>query len=156
MKEEKKGFLANLEEYLMLIPLAIACVFTLLGFILQFINADTASVLNQYSYYAYTWIAALAFSYCAREGTHLSVNFVENKYPESIRNAWKLFNEIIGLIISIAIFIGSFMVISSAMGATGEEAVTLPLMITYFAPLVGFGLGTVRTVQHFIAERRTK
>ncbi|MCD8010652.1 MAG: TRAP transporter small permease [Lachnospiraceae bacterium] len=153
-KQEKKSLLATLEENLMVIPATLAAAFTLVGFILGLLGegmAESAALANQFGFYACTWVVCFAMPYCVRDNAHLRVDVFSKMYSPSVSRVVDLINEILGLLICIGMFIGSFLLLKSTIGLPAEEAVGVPLTVTYLAPVIGFAISIVRSVQRFIA-----
>lgn len=56
---QKKDFLDELEQTLMLIMIVAATVLTLISFIAQFIAPDSVNLFKQLSFYTYGWMVFL-------------------------------------------------------------------------------------------------
>ncbi len=143
----------ELEENLMLVPLLISIVLTLAGLALKLLGAaDTATLVNQISYYAYTWTCCIGLGYCVRSNRHLNVDLLGSLMLKPLRKMFHIVNRVLGFVIIAAVFVGSFLVVREALanGTMDSNAPGLPVAIAYFAPLVGFGLGLFREIQKLV------
>lgn len=150
MEERKRSFWDNIEEKVMLIPLALAVILTLLSLVMKFTaGKEAAALVEQLSYYSYGWICSLCLAVCARDRSNMKVALLEKKLPEKAQNAMRLASDLVILFIMIGMLYGTFQVIHIALAenAMNSKAANLPLSIGYFAPTVGFAAGIVRHVQ---------
>lgn len=151
--EKNSGLWGELEENIMLIPLILSIVLTLIGFLLGIAgNKEATTLFNQLSYYCYSWLCCLGIGCCVHNNRYLRINLFGNIFPDSLKKAIGIFNEILGMVLLVALFVGSFFLVRQAMttGAMDSKIPTLPLAVAYFAPLVGFALGIVRNVQRLM------
>lgn len=147
MEEKKKRF-GELEENIMLIPLLISFVLTMAGFFIKlFGNSELASKVVTCSYYAYAWVCCLSLGCCVRDNRYLRLALLEKKYPAPIRKFWSIFNDLLGFVLMSVMLVGTFFVIRNYLG--GDEVSKL-VVFTYFAPIVGFGIGIIRMIQNKI------
>lgn len=153
MNEKKSGFWDELEENIMLIPLAIAVVLSLVTFILQkFLSSETTNTMLQASYYAYAWMASFGLAVCARKGSHIRVAVFDKVYPEKVKAILDLLCDLVGFVVMVILLYFSFKMVSSALaeGAVNSKAPALPLWIAYLAPVCGVTFACVRTVVRLI------
>ena len=139
----------------MLVPLALAILLTMIGFVLQFggeAAKEKAVLLNQLSYYAYTWVCCIGIGSSVKNHKYLSVTLFASKYPPLIQKFWKIVNEILGLVVISVMFFGSFLVLRTVLleNATAKTVPGLPLAIAYLAPVVGYAIGFLRTIQRLV------
>lgn len=75
---QKKDFLDELEQTLMLIMIVAATVLTLISFIAQFIAPDSVNLFKQLSFYTYGWMVFLALGPCVKRSAFM-------RYRASVR-----------------------------------------------------------------------
>lgn len=136
----------KLEEYLTLIPFGISVVLTLAAFAMKFVAPETADVLTKLSYYSYAWLCSIAVSQCVRRDKHLQICLFDGNFPSAIAKATRIVSQIVGFLVVLGVFVGSFMLLSTALstGAMDAKVPQIPLALGYFAPVVGYGMALIR------------
>ena len=152
-KQETVKSKYGLEERLMMVPFLISTVLTLAAFVVKFTGKKEAvTFMLQLSYYSYTWLVCIAIGASMRDNRHLVVNLLPKIYPKLVQKGLDVFNQLLSLVLLVALFVGSFLLIqiTLAEGTMDSKASALPMIIVYFAPLLGFGWGTIRAVQRLL------
>ncbi len=153
MDKKDHSFLNELEENLMLIPLAIAVFLHLFTFAGQkFISPDLNASLLGISYYAYAWIASLGIAVCARDKTHMRISLFDKIYPAPVSAALAALSEIVGGVVMLVLLFFSFSLLTNAI-AVGEMNAKIPTLIVwpaYAASVVGMLAALVRTIVRLI------
>lgn len=146
------------DETFMLVPLAISTLLTLVTFFLNFggeSTKETVALINQLAYYSYAWLCCVGLGICVKKNAYLKVNMFGSKYPQSLNKFLEKFNFVLGFAVILVMFVGSFMILRSALvnGTMEAKIPTLPLAIVYFAPVVGFGAGILRYLQRIVNRK---
>lgn len=153
MDKKDRGFFQELEENLMLIPLAIAVFLHLLTFVGQkFISPELTASLLGISYYAYAWIASLGIAVCAREKAHMRISVFDKIYPAPVKAAFSILSEAVGCIVMLVLLYFSFSMLANAISA-GEMNAKIPTLIVwpaYAAPVAGMLFALIRTIVRLV------
>ena len=155
MENERKDRAYGLEEKIMLIPLAISVCLTMAGLVCKAAGKAEATVIaNQLSYYSYTWLCCIGFGASVRTGKHLKIDIFGDKMPMKLQKFWKIVNEVLGFAIIVGMFIGSFLITKNAIltGQMDAKVPQLPLILVYTAPVAGFGIGLLRSIQKLLKK----
>ena len=153
--EEKKGFLDNLEEYLLVFLIGVITLLVLVSFVLQFVNKDAVAGVNQLSFYAYTWLVFLGVAVAVKRNSHMRIDILFSAYPEGIKKAISALIEVLMAIFCIVLAVLSVQRLMqvAAEGAV-NEVIAIPLTVLYLAPAVGFLLSVVRFFQRLLQGRK--
>lgn len=153
MSEQKHPVLDQLEDNIILIPLILSVVLTLIAFVVQTVSGtEAAAVFNRLSYYAYAWVCSLGIAVCARDRCHVRVALLEKALPQQGKRIMGILGDLISLVILIGMLWGCWQVLDAALDAGTMDSVAtgVPVSIAYFAPVIGFALGTVRHIQSMV------
>ena len=145
------------EERAALIPMLAAMGLTLVGFLLKFggeATAGSVAVVNQLSYYAYAWAVAFLIGSSVKNNSYLHVDIFGAMFPPAFRNALKVLNRFLGLIVLAALFVGSCLLFKNSMAeGTMDEVVTwLPMSVVYLVPAVCFAVGVIRMLVNIVKK----
>ena len=153
--EQKKDFLDDLAQKVMVVAILIAFVCTLLSVIFQFISADTATLFTQLSFYAYGWMVFVALGPAVKRGMFMKVELISGKYPEGTQKALKLICDVIMFILIAVMFVYSCMNFASALaaGEMNASAPVIPVALAYLASMLGFGLGVIAYIVRTLASK---
>lgn len=157
MNRDQSTAKMGLEEYIIMIPFIISVLLTLLAFVMKPFSPENSALMTKLSYYAYAWLCCISVSQCVRRNKHLQISLFETSFPDSVNKALNVVSEIIGFVVVVCVFIGSFMLLSNALstGATDPGA-PIPLALGYFAPILGYGLALVRYVMKVVKGGKAK
>lgn len=153
--EPKKDFLDDLAQKVMLAAIVIAFACTLLSFVFQFINKDTATLFTQLSFYAYGWMVFVALGPAVKRGMFMKVELISGKYPEATKKTLALICNVIMFILIAVLFVFSCtnFVNVLASGTMNEKAPVIPVALAYLASVLGYGLGVVAFVVRALAAK---
>lgn len=156
---EKKDYLDELAQTVMLIALLIAGACTLLAFVFQFISSETAVLFTQISFYAYGWMVFVALSPSVKRSGFMKIDILTSAlYPESVQKVLNLLCEIIMFVLIAVMFVFSatnFMTVLSEHTANAAAPV-IPLALAYLASVVGYGLGVVAYIVRVLTGKEAK
>lgn len=147
--EEKKDFLDDLAQNLMLVALIIAALCSLCGFVFQFFSDSTQTLFTQLSYYAYGWMVFLALGPTVKRAAFMKVDVLVNSfYPESVKKILNVICEVIMFILIAVMFVFSVMNLGTAIaeGSVNESAPVIPLAVVYLASVIGYGLAVINYI----------
>lgn len=157
MQEKRKPVLKELEDNVMLVPLFLSVVLTLVSFALQLfgeaaISAKTFCV--QASYYVFAWYICIALSCCIRDGKYISLRVISDLFPKSLQKGIAIINELLELFVIIIMFVFSFVIVKMAVTEKlmNPAVPSVPVVVAYFAPIVGFALSILRKIERFFKE----
>ena len=105
---QKKDFLDELEQTLMLIMIVAATVLTLISFIAQFIAPDSVNLFKQLSFYTYGWMVFLALGPCVKRSAFMRIELLSGKYPQGLQNGLKMLGEILMFVMMIVMCVLSY------------------------------------------------
>lgn len=154
--EQKKDYLDELAQNLMLIMIIIASVCTLLSVVFQFISEDIKTLLTQYSYYAYGWMVFLALGPAVKRAAFMRIDLVVGRYPEGIKAALKIFCDAVLFLMMVLMCWFSIQNLMEAVstGMVNAKAPVIPLAFAYIAPVLGYALGVIAYIVRFIEARK--
>lgn len=154
--EQKKDFMDEWAQNLMLIMIIAASVFTLLSVVFQFISADIKTLFLQLSYYAYGWMVFLALGPVVKRGAFMRIEVLAGKYPKEVQSALKAFCDILMFVLMILMCWFSIGNLQNAIstGAVNAKVPVLPLALAYMAPVAGYALGVVAYIVRFSEMKR--
>lgn len=136
----------GLEEKILVVPVILALLATIGGFLAGFVGEGAAEFCNLLSYYLFAWVVAIGTSLGFREGTHMQIRVILNLLPAGIRKGLQALIEIINLAVVALFFVFSFQVFVSKIVGGAEETSDILTIFVYFAPIIGFAMSTVREV----------
>lgn len=156
---EKKDFLDELAQTVMLVALLIAAACTLLSFIFQFISDDTKTLFTQISYYAYGWMVFVALGPSVKRAGFMKIDIITNAlYPESVKKMLGLVCEVIMFVLIAVMFVFSaanFMTVLSEH-TMNVAAPVIPVAIAYLASVLGYGLGVIAYIVRVFTGKEAK
>lgn len=149
--EQKKDFLDELAQKVMLAAIVIAFACTLLSVVFQFISQDTAALFTQLSFYAYGWMVFVSLGPAVKRGAFMKIELVTGKYPEGAQAALKMLCNIIMFVLIAVLFVFSCKNFAGvlASGEMNAKAPVIPVAIAYLATVVGYGLGVIAYIIRF-------
>lgn len=154
-ENKKPGFLDELEENIMLIPMGIALLLILVSFVMQpFAPPEAIAAVQQVSYYAYAWVASIALAFCARRNRHMRIPVLEGKMSDHTKKVLYVIHDILGLVVLVVMLIFSLQLVgqTAAEGAMDSKAPGVPLVIAYAAPVVGYIAACIRTLMRMMKK----
>lgn len=154
--EQKKDFLDELAQNLMLIMIVIASVCTLLSVVFQFISEDIKTLFMQFSYYAYGWMVFLALGPAVKRAAFMRIDMVVGLYPEGVKTFLRMFCDAVLFIMMILMCWFSIQNLLNAVstGAVNAKTPVIPLAMAYAAPVAGYALGAVAYIVRFTQAKK--
>lgn len=154
--EQKKDYLDELAQNLMLVMIIVASVCTLLSVVFQFISEDIKTLFTQFSYYAYGWMVFLALGPAVKRAAFMRIDLVVGLYPEGVKAALKLFCDAVLFIMMVLMCWFSIQNLMDAVstGAVNAKTPVIPLALAYIAPVLGYALGVIAYIVRFLKEKK--
>ncbi len=152
MRENK--FFLKLEENVIAAGIIIMVIMETVNVIARLIIPSSAGIAEEIAVFAYTFVCFLCASYCTKKGENIVVDVLTMKYNKKIQDKLKVIEYIVDTVISLLFLYGAVLVVKNVY-ISGEAGITgIPLWIIYTAPIFGFGLNTIRNIQHLVVESR--
>lgn len=154
--EQKKDFLDELAQNMMLVMIIVASVCTLLSVVFQFISEDIKVLLTQFSYYAYGWMVFLAIGPSVKRAAFMRIDLMVGLYPEKVRDGLKVICDVLLFVMMVLMCWFSIrnLADSIASGAVNAKAPVIPLALAYIAPALGYGLGVIAYIVRFLETKK--
>lgn len=157
--QQKKDFLDELAQTVMLAALVIAGLCTLLSFIFQFISEETTSLFTQISYYAYGWMVFVALGPSVKRSAFMKIDLLTSAlYPESVQKTLRVLGEAIMFVLIAVMFVFSMTNFITALSehTMNAAAPVLPVAIAYLASVLGYGLGVIAYIMRVLSGKEGK
>ena len=131
----------KIETVILVLILAVIVVTTFLLVIGRFTPLPLKSVFEEVATFSFVWLCMIGGGACAREGTHMTMDFVVSYMPEKAKKFVKLLGDICGCGIGIGIIYAAKLLIPKVKRAGMTSAVMmLPIWIQNLALAIGAGL----------------
>lgn len=157
--EQKKDFMDELAQTVMLIALIIAAVCTLLSFIFQFISQETTDLFTQVSFYTYGWMVFVALGPSVKRSGFMKIDIITSAlYPQSVQKALSLLGEVIMFVLIAIMFVFSITNFTTALSehTMNAAAPVIPVALAYLASVVGYGLGVLAYIMRVLKGKEGK
>lgn len=154
--DQKKDFLDEITQTLMLIMILVATACTLVTFVLQFIMPGAVDLFKHISFYAYGWMVFLALGPTVRRGMFMKITLLVDKYPAGVQTGAKAACQIILFVLMAVMCFFSFQITMTALseGAVNAAVPVIPLAAAYAAPAVGYLLGVISFVRNLLDSKK--
>ena len=150
---KKTSLLDSFEEKVVFVAAVIAIACTLIAFFLTRFNAaEAAAFWTQLSYYAYGWGVCFGVACCVKSGTFMAIDVISSKYPEGVKKALTVVSRVVMLLIWIFLFVFSIKLVANSGGVMNASAPSLPVIIAYIAPVLGYCFATIRSLQKLFGK----
>ena len=146
MNNEKSAPRRGVEDYIILIPFLVSVILTLMAFVMKPFQPESAYVVTKLSYYSYAWLCCISVSQCVYHKKHLQICLFDQTFPAPVARIMDGISQVIGFLVILGVFIGSFLLLSDALANGGMDAKTPQILLAlgYFAPVFGYGLALIR------------
>jgi TRAP-type C4-dicarboxylate transport system permease small subunit len=135
------------EAVLVLLLISICSVMMLQVFMRKIFN-NSLSWPEEFCRYCYVWTTFFSLSYTMRQGNILRVGVLIDLFPPTLRKLFYILGNAACLICFAVFFYNSIDVVKRIFDSGQKStAMGLPMYMVYLATVLGFGLGTIRTVQ---------
>ena len=132
---------------------AIAICATIIAFVLlRFKATDAAAFWTQLSYYAYGWGVCFGVACCVKNGAFMVIDVISSRYPEKVQKTLTVVSRIVMLLIWAFLFIFSIKLVANSGGVMNASAPSLPVIIAYLAPVFGYALAIIRSIQKLFGK----
>lgn len=141
----------NLEVYL-IVPLLIGMsVLIFVQVVMRYVFQNSLVWSEELARYLFVWLVYLSVSYTAKREKHIRIDAAFFLYPKKVRPYVELLSDIIVFLFAIFILFTSVTVVGKiAWSGQISPALHIPMEYVYAAPLVGFALTTLRSVQTIV------
>jgi TRAP-type C4-dicarboxylate transport system permease small subunit len=125
----------------------------LLQIAMRYVFNNSLSWPEEFSRYCYVWSAFLSLGFTIKYGNMLRVGILMDYLPKTLRSAMNIITQSAVTGFFALFFYNSFGVVAGIrkMGQT-STAMGWPMHIVYYATIIGFGLGMIRSIQVLINE----
>lgn len=147
-----KSFLSildqGLEEVISMVIMVLIAVFMIMQVCARYIFNSSLSWPEEICVYLLIWMGMLSLSYCIRTRTSIKVEMLINLFPEKIRTAFHLLEDIISIVFYGFLCLPAWQLLSKAI-ASGQvsAALHIPMYLIQISPLVAFALAVIRSFQ---------
>ena len=154
--EQKKDFLDELAQNLMLVMIIVASVCTLLSVVFQFISTDLKVLFNQFAYYSYGWMVFLSLGPAVKRAAFMRIDLLAGQYPKGLQTALKVICDALLFIMMVLMCWFSIGNLQNAIatGAVNAKASMMPLALAYAAPVLGYALGVIAYLVRFAEAKK--
>lgn len=142
----------NLEEFLMIILLAIISCVTMFQVIMRYCLKGALPWPEEFCRFCFVYTGCLSAGYCLRKGATIRVDVLINFFPRPVKILLDYAGKLLTLFIYAVLFYYSFDLI--ARTTTLSTAMRIPFKVIYAGFPVGLGLGCIRAVQDLIVYSR--
>lgn len=138
----------NLEEFLMLILLAMISIIIMLQVIMRYVFGHALSWPEEFTRFCFVYTGCLSAGYCIRRGVGIRVDLLLNFMPKPMKIFFDYAGKLTTLLVYGLIFYWSFDLIAKT--STLSTAMQWPFKVVYAGFPVGFGLGILRGIQDLV------
>ena len=136
------------EEYLMAFLLVVLALVMLLQVIMRYFFKSALSWPEEFCRYVFIFISFLSIGYTVQKGLMLRLDFVTNILPKKVKRIYELFIWGICFIFFIYMLTYSFLLVKlTIVTKRVSPTIGIPYYIVYSSSIIGFGFGSVRTLQ---------
>lgn len=139
------------EEYLMGFLLIALTVVMMFQVVLRYVFNAALSWPEEFCRYTFIYMTFLTIGYCAQRDSFLKLDLVQKALPKAAGDVLKLIIWLGCLAFFAYMFVNSISLVQSVVKSGRVSPSTgIPYYVIYASTVIGFGLGTVRTVQTII------
>lgn len=141
----------HLEEALLIALLVVMCLLTGFQVFMRKVLNNSLTWSEELNRFCYIWSGFLSIGYCIKKGTQIRIDMAVNALPKKLRAVVDLAASLLVIALFALFAQGSATILREVLqSAQTSSAMGLPMKYVYSAPLVGFGLGILRMVQHML------
>ena len=131
----------RIESFLLVLILAVIVATTFLQVVGRFTPLPLKSVFEEVATFSFVWLVMIGGGACAREWTHMTMDFVVSYMPQKAKNFVRLLGDICGCGVGIGIIYAATKLIPRVKRAGMLSAVMmLPIWIQNLSLAIGAGL----------------
>ena len=131
----------KIESVILVLILAVIVATTFLQVIGRFTPLPLKSVFEEVATFSFVWMVMIGGGACAREGTHMTMDFVVSYFPAKVKPWVKLLGDICGCGVGFGIIYAATILIPRTKRAGMLSAVMmLPIWIQNLSLAIGAGL----------------
>lgn len=138
----------NLEEFILLVLLAVISVVMMTQVFLRYIFSSPITWAEELCRYCFVFTGVFSAGYCIRKKAGIRVDVIINFLPKFMQVFLDYAGQVLMLALYAYLFYSSFSLISSTTSVS--PAMQLPVKYVYMAFPIGFGLGVIRVIQDII------
>ncbi len=119
--------------------------------IARYIFFTSISWIEEFSRIVFIWFIYLSISWIIIQGRHIRVNVIELILPPAWRRSFALLSDLIWLAFSVLMTWFGFLFVRSEIEVYSETAILqIPEAAVHAIIPIGFGLMTIRLIQHMV------
>lgn len=143
----------HLEETLLIALLAMMTMIMGIQIVCRYALNASLTWSEELTRYLFIWSGFLSISYCIKKWISIKIDQIMNMLPKSWYMVCQLLLNIILFLLFFYLAIHAFTYLQGSI-ASGQRspALGLPMYMVQSAPLVGFGLASIRAFQQIILE----
>ena len=131
----------KIESVILILILAVIVATTFLQVVGRFTTLPLKSVFEEVATFAFVWMVMIGGGACAREGTHMTMDFVVSYFPSKVKPWVRLLGDICGCGVGIGLIYAASILIPRTKRAGMLSAVMmLPIWIQNLSLAIGAGL----------------
>ena len=143
-----KKFNENLEAIPLILLTVVMTVLIFVQVIMRYVLQSSLSWSEELARYLFIWMAYFAISYGVKEMKHIKIDAALYLFPKRARKYILIVGDIIVMLFALFVIKTSFkLVVKIHTFGQVSAAMGIPMWIIYLAPLVGFILVVLRSVQ---------
>jgi C4-dicarboxylate transporter DctQ subunit len=138
----------HFEETLLVALLVLISLVMLLQIIMRYVFNNSLPWPEEFGRYCYVWTTFLSLGFTMKYGNMLKVGILMDYLPKKLRSIMDIVAQLVVTVFFGVFFYYSFGVVETikGMGQT-STAMQWPMYMVYFCTVLGFGLGTIRSIQ---------
>ncbi|MBR5730572.1 MAG: TRAP transporter small permease [Firmicutes bacterium] len=143
----------KIENFLLVLILAVIVATTFLQVVGRFTPLPLKSVFEEVATFSFVWLVMIGGGACAREWTHMTMDFVVSYMPEKAKNFVRLLGDLCGCGVGVGIIYAAVKLIPRVRRAGMLSAVMrLPIWIQNLSLAIGAGLILLWSVLNVIQD----
>ena len=145
----------NLEPIMMAVMFFAVCGLVFIQVVLRFIFKTGFSWGEEIARYLFVWSVFLSVPYISKNNKHVGVSFIRDLLPDKIRKVVAIVTDVFALILIVYMLKGCWSnVLLTNLYQDRATSVDISMNWVFMAPVVGFALMFVRTVQTLVWKIR--
>ncbi len=121
--------------------------------IMRYIFQSSLSWSEELARYIFIWLVFIGISYGAKVMRHIKIDAFLYFFPKFLRPYVVILGDVLSLVFALSVvYLGFSMVELQLMLRQLSPAMRIPIWLVYLAPIVGFGLASIRLIQGIIFQ----
>lgn len=139
----------HFEEAILAILLVIMSLLTGAQVFMRYVLNNSLTWSEELNRFCYIWSGFISVGYCIRKRIEIRIDMIVNALPHTLHEIVDIIATVITIIL-LALFLKGGCAILNEVLVSGQtsSSLNLPMKYVYAAPVVGFGIGILRSLQH--------